>query len=245
VNVFVSSSLFCFALMQAGTYEQDLLALQYSKKVSLFACDSPAVYSNKSVTIAGGLRSRVINTSLNCELGGEFNTALNLDIFIVLWKKVIQDGDYSKHGWTVKVDPDSVFFPQRLKQIVDGYRESQIGTYINNCKYGLHGPIEVFSRNAVETWSKGIKTCQEYFDEKCSGSCYWGEDLFIDQCFQKVLNVTREENEKLLVEEHCDPPDGWESCEDPTFVSYHPFKDAVEYQGCVDRASEAAAEALP
>ena len=50
--------------------------------------------------------------------GGEFGTALNLDIFIAVWTKVISDAIFEKHAWTVKVDPDAAFFPQRLRYIL-------------------------------------------------------------------------------------------------------------------------------
>merc|ERR1712113_809525 len=103
--------------------------------------------------------------------------------------------------------------------------ESQGGAYLNNCKYGLHGPFEVFSRNAVRAWGAGIDTCKVYFRHKCDGPCKWGEDLFIDQCLSKVLGVRRDNHFGLLVEDHCDPPKGWDSCLDTESVAFHPFKD--------------------
>jgi len=43
---------------------------------------------------------------------------LNTLVFIKAWQLVKWDGRYQKHDWTVKVDPDAVFFPERLRTVV-------------------------------------------------------------------------------------------------------------------------------
>lgn len=232
-------TLYCFALMLPGSYEQGLLAFQYKSRVSLFGCDAYAVYSNRAIEVAKGLVSGVVDSDLKCKKGGEFGTALNLPIFLAVWKEVVEDATFLKHDWTVKVDPDAVFFPERLRGIVAMHPETEKGVYLNNCKYGLHGPLEVFSRNAVVTWSGGSKQCTDHFWKLCNGDCMWGEDLFIDQCLFKVLDVGRQNDYRLLVEDHCDPPDDWEQCRDFTSVAFHPFKNVTGYRGCLDNATGA------
>jgi len=108
---------------------------------------------------------------------------------------------------------------------------------LNNCRHGLHGPIEVFSRNAVRSWARGSPRCVKHFTKLCSGPCLWGEDMFIDQCLWKVLGVKRQDEFKLLVEDHCDPPEGWADCKNGSMASFHPFKSLSGYKGCVERAS--------
>ena len=39
----------------------------------------------------------------------------NIDAFIEIWENVRKDGRYLQHDWVVKVDPDAVFFPDRLR----------------------------------------------------------------------------------------------------------------------------------
>jgi len=107
-----------------------------------------------------------------------------------------------------------------------------LGVYINNCKYGLHGPLEIFSTQAVQELVRGQEKCKKYFDRGCGGECAWGEDLFIDQCLWKVLGVQRDDMMDLLLEKHCDPPDDWEKCASP-MAAFHPFKDADEYLACM------------
>merc|ERR1712217_108156 len=159
-----------------------------------------------------------------------------------VWKAVILAGEYRHHDWTVKADPDTVFLPQRLRPLLQKIAHNKKdGVYLNNCRMGMHGPLEVLSRNAVNTWGAGAYTCFEYFYKLCSGPCLWGEDMFLDQCLKRVLNVTRVNEYSLLIEEHCDPPKGWDDCTDPKGVSFHPFKKKDDYKKCLSNANEVAA----
>jgi hypothetical protein len=237
-------TLFCWALMLPNTYEQDLLGQQLEDGLNIFACDKSIVYSNVSVEIGGETKSRAVNVNLTCDFGGEFGTALNTDIFIAVWRKLIVDADYFKYDWTVKTDPDTVFFAARLRAILIDHPEEDKGAYLNNCWRGLHGPIEVLSKNAVTTWGDGIDKCTDVLNQLCSGPCQWGEDMWMDQCLWKILHVRRDEVFELLIEDHCDPPedDSWRTCNDASMVSYHPFKDANEYRDCYHNSQAAAGE---
>jgi len=232
-------TLYCFALMLPHSYEQGLLAMQFQAEVSLFACEAYSVFSNAAIEVTHGLTSHIVDSDLKCDKGGEFGTALNLNIFIAVWKKVVEDAVFLEHDWTVKVDPDAVFFPQRLRGIVAMHPETDKGVYLNNCKFGLHGPIEVFSRHAVTTWSTGHKQCIDHFWKLCHGDCLWGEDLFIDQCLAKVLGAQRENDYRILTEDHCDPPKDWDSCTDESRVAFHPFKNETGYRTCLNNAEKA------
>jgi hypothetical protein len=152
---------------------------------------------------------------------------------------------YLEHDWTVKVDPDAVFAPARLRGILQSYKEVGNGVYLNNCKYGLHGPVEVLSRRAVQAWSQGWPWCQSHFRERCHGDCLWGEDMFMDQCLSKVLGVTRQNDFRLLVEDHCDAPSGWQSCTDSSKAAFHPFKTLSGYQQCLQNTGWKGSAGVP
>jgi len=239
-----SITLFCWALMLPNTYEQDLLGQQLADGMNIFACDGSKVYSNVSVDIGDEVKSRAVNVSLHCDFGGEFGTALNTDIFLAVWRQLIADADYTKYDWTVKTDPDTVWFPARLKAILIDHPEEDRGAYLNNCWRGMHGPIEVLSKNAVTTWGAGIDECIDVLNKLCSGPCQWGEDMWMDQCLWKILKVRRDEVFELLIEDHCDPPEdnSWRTCADASMVSYHPFKDPADYKGCYYNSKAAAGE---
>jgi len=230
-------SLFCFSLMVPWGYESHLLLEQFDRGVSIFACDEYAVFSNQLTEVAPGVESVVfMDGDLTVEKGGEFGTALNTPIFISLWQKIFEVNRFRFHHWTVKVDPDAVFFASRLRYSLLGHMEAPTGVYINNCKMGMHGPIEVFSRNAVYHWQQGLPMCTQHFNQLCSGPCKWGEDMFIDQCLWKVLQVRRDTDTSMLLEDHCDPPANWWRCEMPGIVAFHPFKTWEGYSRCLDNA---------
>mmetsp|Transcript_27540 Transcript_27540/g.77900 ORF Transcript_27540/g.77900 Transcript_27540/m.77900 type:complete len:701 (+) Transcript_27540:1-2103(+) len=232
-----SGSLFCFSLVLPSGYERGLLAMQFRENASIFACDDFAVYSSQVIPIGKGVWTSVVDSDLKCKYGGEFKTALNTDIFIAVWNKVFKDGQFAHHQWSIKVDPDTVFFPWRLRAALEHHPEGSKGVYLNNCKYGLHGPLEVFSRKALLAWRDGKDHCVKHFNEQCKGPCSWGEDMFIDQCLCKVLGVKRDDDFRLLTEDHCDPPQGWKNCERRESASFHPFKKQDEYRECMDNAN--------
>jgi len=228
-------SLFCFALMRPESYEQGLLVMQRERHVSIFACDEYAVYSSKEILLHRGVKTSVVNSDLKCKIGGEFQTALNNDIFLAVWDKVFKDARYKFHDWVVKADPDSVFFPQRLRVAVQFHPDTGEGIYLNNCRFGLHGPLEVLSKNAVDKWAAGTQQCVDHFNQVCSGPCLWGEDMFMDQCMQKVLKVKRDDDWNLLSEPHCEATD-WQDCKNGR-VTFHPFKKMEDYEACLEAAN--------
>jgi len=225
--------------MVPNSEEQSLLVIAFQNGAGIFECDARTIYSSEELEVAPGVVTHTVDSDLRCDTGGEFDTALNLEIFLEVWRKVVADGDFGRYDWTAKVDPDSVFFPGRLRQVLRNHQppESGEGVYLNNCEFGLHGPIEVFSREAVKTWWDGSKRCLDHFWEMCSGDCNWGEDIFIDQCLWKVLNAKRDDEDALLVEDHCSPPEGWRSCEDSWHVAFHPFKTGFEWMQCFETAN--------
>jgi len=231
-------TLYCFSLAVPTSYEPKMLQWQHTHKVSIFACDGFDVYSNKAIAIAQGVVAKVVDSDLKCEYGGDSGTALNAWIFIAVWKKVIDDASYSHFDWVVKVDPDCVFFPDRLGLILRGVEKKG---YINNCQYGMHGPIEVFSSSAVSILGADYKAS---WDGKAPKRCVkkqdfglWGEDMFLDQCLGKILEVKpRPLFPQLMCEAHCDCP-AWYWCQNGTQrVSYHPFKTVESYANCMANA---------
>jgi len=231
-------SLYCFALMVPGGYEQGLLKWQEENKVGIFGCDAAAVYSNKAITVAPHVVTEVVNSTLKCGYGGDSGSALNAWIFIAVWQKVIDVADYKKHDWVVKVDPDAVFFADRLGRLLAKHKGAG---YINNCKYGMHGPIEVFSKRAIDMLADDYKGS---WDGKAPKKCVtgqhfgqWGEDMFMDQCLNKVLEVRpRPTDSKIMCESHCDCASWYWCNEGEDMVSYHPFKSIDSYKNCLSNA---------
>jgi hypothetical protein len=178
----------------------------------------------------------VLSTDVEVEVDGSLYRSLNLPIFLAMWKQVEKDGKYKKHDWTVKLDPDTVFFPFRLKWILKSHVQHQddVGVYLNNCKFGLRGAIEVLSRSAVKAFVQGADKCEQRFRKQCDGDCAWDEELFVDTCMLDVLHVRRDNDFRLLLDQHCDEPEGWDACEEPGHIAFHPFKDPAKYKECME-----------
>lgn len=294
-------SLYCFSLSMPFGYEPGLLAAQKEHGVGIFACNESAVFSNMTHSPDGEplpLDVLLVNESLAVAYGGRWMTALNTPVFNKLWMEVLRRERYRFHDWTVKVDPDAVFFPSRLIQtlrhkspynkIPKVVREPKVfdkcamcslpghghetcashvhwlqqhnhscsdaldllardppvdcgckcddfacdlpdaAVYLNNCKWGLHGPIEVFSRRAVAVLGAGLPKCVSLLSHP------WGEDKFIDKCLQMV-GINRDDEFSLLSETACGEQPAPCGRADVTF---HPFKSIQSYFTCHAYASQ-------
>jgi len=235
-----AGSAYCVVLMRAYTNEASLLKLQFDLKKGVFACPGYDVYSNQELVLAEGLKTKKVRSSQMCEVGGEFKTALNLRIFAAFWKEIFTRKDYLNYNWFVKADADTVFFYQRLPMVLQEYDDRASnptgeGVYFNNCKFGNHGPLEVFSQNAILALQGHFEDCYHFFRKLCSGDCHWGEDLWVDQCLKRRANetISRVNKYGLLEENHCDPEEDWDSCKNPTKVAFHPFKTEEAWQRCL------------
>ena len=126
----------CLAVFRPWTKEQELLEMQYKLGTGIFACDQYAVYSSTALEIVPGLVSRRVSSTLMDELGGPYITVLNLGSFMAVWRQVFLDGEYLKHDWTIKADPDTVFIKQRLQPLLQMYSigVGPNGRYLNNCR---------------------------------------------------------------------------------------------------------------
>mmetsp|Transcript_64425 Transcript_64425/g.185120 ORF Transcript_64425/g.185120 Transcript_64425/m.185120 type:complete len:757 (-) Transcript_64425:55-2325(-) len=221
-------TLFCFSVMVSWNYEPELVRMQNDGKRSIFQCEGFAVYSNKMIDLGNNVWSRVVQgTDLKCRKGGEFNTLLNTPVFQKVWEQVLNDRLYDNYEWTAKVDCDAVFFPPRLRKLVQGPAlegaQGGNGAFINNCGFGLHGPIEVVSRRALNTYKEAWHHCDNPPQE----------DVYLQACMNK-LGVTQVNQFDLLSEEACRTPD-WQACQS-SHVAFHPFKELEDYQECEDRA---------
>mmetsp|Transcript_48866 Transcript_48866/g.111304 ORF Transcript_48866/g.111304 Transcript_48866/m.111304 type:complete len:741 (+) Transcript_48866:126-2348(+) len=319
-NKLKGPSLYCFSLTMPFGYEPQLLKSQLDKGVGIFACDEYVVFSNSSTLLEGDHKGdklpvdvSLLRFSLSVPYGGRWHTALNTEVFNKIWVQVVKLGAYARHDWVVKADPDTVLFPDRLRQLLrthqplnrtlsrrlegskkepgpgcgdckldtagekscgahvrwlqskgktcdealaltsreppkdcgchcnrieacdlrkdaELYEDGQItegdygpgAIYINNCKFGLHGPVEVLSRQAVAAYVEGLPKCTNLDIHP------WGEDKYMDRCMME-LGITRVNQFGLLSEIACAetpaPCDGND-------VAFHPFKSIESYFAC-------------
>lgn len=218
--------------------EKLLLQTQIAQNKSIFQCDGYAVYSNPVIQLAG-VRTRPVDVDLHCprvtvHADGEEQEALsNAHVFVKFWDQVISDGDFRYYDWTVKVDPDAVFLPDRLRKFVraDYHKEGPLGNGIlfNNCKSGMLGSLEVMSSRALQVYAAGHGHCETLPEE----------DVYLQKCMAK-LGVTEVDNFDLLADKACykgewhQSPD-WNKCTGSN-AAFHPFKSSEAYTLCLQVA---------
>jgi len=239
-------SLFCTSLMLPWSYEVDMLRSQLARNVGIFQCDAWAVFSNEKVKLKEGATSDedvycdIINGSLKAEIGGKFHTALNTPIFQRFWKLLTVDGRAWSYDWTIKVDPDCVFFPHRLKgMLANEYKPAGTpgdAVWLNNCQLGLHGPIEVFTKQALGAYKDSHGVCDSVAEE------HGQEDVFLRHCFEK-LELPKINVFNLLLESEwaCNERPSSSTNMPPCYdrqVAFHPFKSVETYFKCYDKAAK-------
>mmetsp|Transcript_91993 Transcript_91993/g.297622 ORF Transcript_91993/g.297622 Transcript_91993/m.297622 type:complete len:491 (+) Transcript_91993:70-1542(+) len=218
-----ATSLFCFTVVTPQGvvapgvkpgYEQELVGMMKEQGVGIFSCDAAEVY--EGVRVARGSWQSVVNT----------------DIFVSIWQKVQADGIYSKHAWTVKVDADAVFLPDRLRTHLMSLRPpSATALYLQNIDFRFHfmGALEVLSSKAVDIFVASAHECAKHLGSN------GGEDFFTMQCLDS-MGVGHMTDYSLLDDKYTHGQ-GWNlydvnPCSNPATVAFHPYKAVNSWQGC-------------
>lgn len=219
--------MFCFTVVTPegvvspgvkANYESELLDLFKSKKVGLYACEDWAVYQGHRVST------------------GSWQSVQNTEIFSKVWRQVKVEQTYKRREWTVKVDADAVFFPERLKahiRVLQPPKDTPV--YFRNIdfKFKFQGALEVLSQQAVDIFLTSMDECDKHLGHD------GGEDLFTKSCLD-ASRVGYMEDFKLLDDKYTHPK-GWnlfdvDSCIDQSFVALHPYKAVSSWWGCYEVA---------
>jgi len=258
VSDWPNANLFCYAVYTKETgsskrsHELELLEEQFSRKVSLFACESYAVYSDVDADIGGGLRTIKVNdveNNFHVVKRKTQHTWVNTGLFKQVWKdmKVRWNEGLNSADWVVKVDADAVFVPQRLRNVLAQQADTYTGVYLENCKgveYGYFGNLEVTSKKAFQLLIDNLDSCSQKID--WVKGTKWGpigEDLFAQMCmdWQGVAKVS---NFEVTTDGACpstrkkygqkDNKKWKPPCGELKTPALHPFKKPNEYFQCLD-----------
>jgi hypothetical protein len=200
--------LYCFMVVLAGSYEDQLMNHMKDRGASIFACD--------------------VHDVLDGQLSKQesWGSVANSGVFVNIWKHVIKTNRFQEADWTVKADPDTVFFPQRLKAMIrDLQPPRNEPIYLKNTRRftGFLGAIEVFSREAVELYAEfGVLGCH-FFEE---GS---GEDGYFKGCMDAI-------GAKYMLKDEILLSNGNDALCDDVHATFHPYKDVNKWQACFDKA---------
>lgn len=236
-DVGVSPSLFCWSHMEPGTLEVALLRLQLVKRASIFACNRAAVISSHKFLLGNMDGNDVwtwVNPSAKVKMGqngvdgATTDSFLNTQIFLIAWDTLIGSGQLWAYDFVAKVDPDAVFFPDRLRTHVVDHVGRPV--YFSNCgKYGgnvlLYGSLEVFSTQALKKYEEHTEECKA-LDWKG-----WGEDYYMQQCLDNI-GVENVPDTNQVGDDRCVAA----GCSDYTRVAFHDFKEPQEWFDCFQEA---------
>jgi hypothetical protein len=231
-----SPSLMCFSVIVINGYssEPELVKGQIERGSGIFECDEYAVYSTADPTVIGIGPSGKVTTIQFAPaeiVTSKDGTAGNAELFMHVWDAVRDDGRYSTTDWTVKVDPDAVLIPFRLRQHLEEHTGDNV--YVVNCNKPflpegpmMFGALEAFSKQAI----------QVYFDRghECISDMYWkdwGEDWFMGHCLD-YLGVTQDHDYDIYSDGVCTGVD----CSNAGAAAFHPKKDIGSWVACYEEA---------
>jgi hypothetical protein len=205
---------------------------------SIFQCDRYEVFSEGENEVGPG-PPRVLSVDIGSTKvgwGGPYHNALNSGVFERAWRAVFTSYKYYSMDWTVKVDPDTVFLPSRLRTHLHHKKaDPDANVYLNDCDQGLHGPIEIVSKGGMDHFRKGIDSCVASLSKEWTWA---GEDVFLRHCFG-MLKISRVDDFKLLSETVCMWQDPIHKGCGTGHISFHPFKNEDSYFKCLKQAQKA------
>jgi len=228
-----SPKLFCWSHMESGSYEEGLIEMQFKRRANIFACNGYAVISKKR-SVIGHIDNTSVETWYNPEdevkmgeygvNGQKTDSFLNTGTFVMAWDTLINSGQIWAYDFIIKVDPDAVYFPDRIRKRLEDHVGKKV--YVPNCgKWAsgpkLYGSVEVFSVPAVAEYARRIQEC------KALPWQGWGEDYYMQHCMD-MLGVMQVADFEQVGDDRCVPA----PCSDWTRVAYHDFKTLDSWMDC-------------
>lgn len=233
------SSLFCFAVFRVKTYEMGLIETQLNKGIGIFACDDTMLLADAKMSLGKFTRidGQVVEVKTHTfkkePVGlSQDGSAANTALFMKVWDVVLEEPNWRQHAWTLKVDPDAVLLPDRARQHVLKYVGKTV--YVVNCnKYPdsnnfpmMYGPVEVFSKKAIEQYKELGWHCATELDWPL-----WGEDYYLTHCMDHI-KVARVNDFEFTADGSCTGA----KCSNGMSAAYHPFKDVKSWMDCLNEA---------
>jgi len=246
-------SLFCWLVMQTvddnpmGWVEEHLVKHQIEGGLGIFQCNDWAVMTHVALALnrwgahgfpiippgkinpwvdvaswaVGGATRAGTSTKTVPRSSAAFHNA---------WYALRDSEKLPKHDWVVKVDPDAVWFPQRLREHLKvnmpSHGNGWDSIFMKNCeRFGsMQGPIEVISKKAAHQLVTSMSSC--------ANRDGLAEDKFTMDCLQH-LGVNSYMDKTMLNDKYCG---GTSDCTDHWRVAFHPHKSVGDFTQCYNQA---------
>lgn len=231
-------SLLCWSLFQTTTYEMGVIQHQLENGLGIFQCDGYITLSTAEPTFVGKDSEGQDVTSLHVDMAeitrSVDGTAGNAALFINCWNVVVDNGRWNNYAWTVKVDPDAVVLPGRLRGHLAPYYLQNV--FILNCNAYpdspefpmMYGSLEILSWKAIQTYANQMWLCMRDMSEFIP---LWGEDRFMKKCLDRI-GVGAISDFTVVADGVCSGVD----CGNAGAAAFHPFKSVDLWQQCWDIA---------
>jgi len=229
-------SLYCFSLYMPSGYEGPLLKSVLKANAGIFHCDGYDVFAAEPDTLGtseDGIEVKAIQIPKISVGVSQDGTAGNAKLFMAVWDKVIAGGRFRNYDWTIKVDPDAVLVPWRIRD----HMRSHVGqkVYVVNCnKFPgspnfpmMYGAVEVFSQSAMVQYAQNSWKCGKQLPWAS-----WGEDYYMTHCMD-FIGVGRIGDFGILGDNMCTGA----NCADGGIASFHPFKSEGLWMQCWGKAT--------
>lgn len=223
-------TVFCVTFMLAHGVELSLVRTQLENGAGIFSCDEYTVLSDSKTWLTPGPPVRLDTQPLRGYMAGR--SADNLE---AMWQQILRVERFKYHHWTVKVSPDAVFFPDRLRKHVRDLAPLQDPGLLltprecaGTSDVQSSHVVQVVSRSALLTYRGGAHTCQEHMDFSQGVK----RRDYMDGCLV-FLGVSRSTVPELLEDAGCEPGGPTAACNASAgAVVYHPFRTPEAYFQC-------------
>lgn len=216
----LGTRLYCIAVKSpnARVQEDQLIAAAQAKNIGIFSCDDHSIYEGAAAAKT------------------EWKSISNTDIFIGVWNQVMDEGKFWNNDWTIKADPDCVFFGNRLQWHLGKLKVGKYdAVYVKNCdfKFRFQGSLEVFSMKAMEKYHKYRGMCADKIGHE------GGEDFFMMTCMD-AMGVWAVEDDSILYDKYATQEhlvlDDVSNCHNGWTAAFHPFRSVDAWNRCADAA---------
>jgi hypothetical protein len=212
------TTLFCFMADLPGSEEVQLMQTAKDHGASIYACDEFAEFESWQSGVQ------------EWDTGAGGASLANTDVFLNVWEQVKNHRGFLKADWTVKVDPDALVVPDRLRAHIAALNPPAYRPiYIKNNgmdpglgNNGFLGAIEVFSRQAVQIYLDNMDGCKYAF------GLATGEDGFLKGCMDAL-------GAGYMTDAGMFKPDfSPGACENAGQAAFHPLKEHSQWLCCYD-----------
>mmetsp|Transcript_83730 Transcript_83730/g.215587 ORF Transcript_83730/g.215587 Transcript_83730/m.215587 type:complete len:608 (-) Transcript_83730:306-2129(-) len=206
---------YCIMAVLPNSTETELEQAARDNNASVFGCDAHSIFNSWQTSAAGWDTGET--------------TLINTAVFLKVFQWVKEAGLYLKYDWTIKVDADCVFLPERLRSHMWALKPpADTAIYLKNNgveglgNSGFLGAIEVFSRRAMQIYLDNSEGCAKFLGTNS------GEDGFFKGCMDS-LGVGYMKDVDIFFPDH-----GAGACRQGQRVAFHPLKTVDKWQHCVD-----------